>query len=1370
MKPRNFIFRSTVLASFVVALTSISSTRAASDAWDGSADSIWATATNWLTDTAAPGAGETATFNGAGNGGTTIDLGAGVTLGSLVFDTSSAAPYTLGSGAVGSQTLTLGTAGNAITMNAGVANNQLVNSKLALTVTRTTGNAATYYGVTNNSATNSLTLAGGISASTAGVKVLNPTGIGNTAISGAITSGTGNMSLFKTGTGTLTLSGGATFSGNGVRDGASFDSSAVFREGTTILSGGTYGNSNGELVVGGVATHGGAGTNTTLQLDNAAVLNSVTWLSVGRGNGTGSATSNLILNGTSSISCANMSTGFNAGNGANMPAGGVTLNGTSSLTNAGISHIGESAGSNIALTVNGGTFSSGGDFNIGTNGTGKLELNSGTVNVGTTAEKWMSIGRAGGSAGTVTINGGTLNLNGNTDLRFSSAGGGGTNVVTMNGGAIVGSSGSFLDLNRGGDTTANNTFNLNGGTLTIAGIETVDDGETAVFNFNGGTVKPLVASTTFINLGGASQRVNVRDNGGIIDTNGINVTVPQALQHSNVAGDNPTDGGLAKQGVGTLTLSGASTYNGPTTVSAGTLKVTGNIQASPLTLGAATLSGTGTIGIVNVNNTAAVLTNGDGNTNPLLLDSLAFTTTGTVNANLSSSLSPSLDLIGDLHIGSGFTVNVTTAPAWVAGTTYDLIRYGTLSGSLGSITKGAIAGLGARQTATIVDTGSAIGLAIAGDAPVWTGLQSGDWTTAAIAGSKNWKLQSAGTPADFLNNDQVLFDDSAGGTTNINISAANVQVATVVFDNDGVDNSGLDYTISSTGGFGIADGSGPSTLTKSGLGTVTLTTTNTYTGATAINKGTLRLGDGTTDGDIASSASITNKGTLIFNRSAGSFTYGNVISGFGSIEKNGAGTQILAGDNTISGGITINAGTLQVGNGGSTGTLGSSVVANNASLVFNRSNAFTLGNAIGGTGSLSQTGTGAVTISGNNSYSGGTTINSGSTILIGANNALGTGTVTLANGATLGTNPGGALPNAINTPTGGTVTFTTSGANLTLNGNISGSGNINRTATGAAATVYLGGDNSGFSGTFTVENNGNAATRFTSANGGSANAKWVNNNPTNGRVTLEFGGGSAQFGSLTGTGFFSAQLAGTCAMEVGNLGLNETYSGVLNQVGAGTLAVTKVGSGTWTLTGNNAYTGATTVNGGVLATAGNSIPNTGKLVINGGKVQATGTEVVDTLFFRGVQQAAGTWGATGSGAAHIDDARFAGVTGVISVTTAPVAGYASWAAANAPGQTMDQDHDNDGVDNGIEYFMGLSDSSFTNNPAPTGGSVTWPMGITYTGVYGTDYEVQSSTDLVNWTKVDEGTGDNKVTVNAGTSVVYDMPAGGKRFVRVVVRN
>src|SRR4051794_37443272 len=86
-------------ATLIVATFAAPSAFATSDAWDGSTDGTWATTTNWLTDPAVvPGTGDTATFNAA-SAFTTINLGTGVTLGSLSFDTASAAAYTIGSGA-----------------------------------------------------------------------------------------------------------------------------------------------------------------------------------------------------------------------------------------------------------------------------------------------------------------------------------------------------------------------------------------------------------------------------------------------------------------------------------------------------------------------------------------------------------------------------------------------------------------------------------------------------------------------------------------------------------------------------------------------------------------------------------------------------------------------------------------------------------------------------------------------------------------------------------------------------------------------------------------------------------------------------------------------------------------------------------------------------------------------------------------------------------------------------------------------------------------------------------------------------------------------------------------------------------------------
>ncbi|MCX6878600.1 MAG: Ig-like domain repeat protein [Verrucomicrobia bacterium] len=115
----------------------------------------------------------------------------------------------------------------------------------------------------------------------------------------------------------------------------------------------------------------------------------------------------------------------------------------------------------------------------------------------------------------------------------------------------------------------------------------------------------------------------------------------------------------------------------------------------------------------------------------------------------------------------------------------------------------------------------------------------------------------------------------------------------------------------------------------------------------------------------------------------------------------------------------------------------------------------------------------------------------------------------------------------------------------------------------------------------------------------------------------------------------------------------------------------------------------------------------------------------------------------------------------LTIQVAPGNTFTSWANANnASGQTPDQDHDNDGVANGIEYFMGQTGSSFTALPGlDATNKVTWTMDPAYQGTY----EVQTSPDLVTWTNVDPR------PVPAGGNLSYLLPTGlGKQFVRLLV--
>ncbi len=156
----------------------------------------------------------------------------------------------------------------------------------------------------------------------------------------------------------------------------------------------------------------------------------------------------------------------------------------------------------------------------------------------------------------------------------------------------------------------------------------------------------------------------------------------------------------------------------------------------------------------------------------------------------------------------------------------------------------------------------------------------------------------------------------------------------------------------------------------------------------------------------------------------------------------------------------------------------------------------------------------------------------------------------------------------------------------------------------------------------------------------------------------------------------------------------------------------------------------------------------------------TGTRTVASLTLGGVAKTApGTYGSVASGADFQDDTYFTtGSTGTVTVGGA--SGFATWATANATGQTPDQDHDNDGVDNGIEYFMGQSGSSFTAMPGLDGtNTVTWTMDPAYDGTY----EVQTSPDLGIWTNVDPK------PLPSGGNLSYTLPSGlGKRFVRLLV--
>ncbi|MCR2635670.1 autotransporter outer membrane beta-barrel domain-containing protein [Salmonella enterica] len=232
---------------------------------------------------------------------------------------------------------------------------------------------------------------------------------------------------------------------------------------------------------------------------------------------------------------------------------------------------------------------------------------------------------------------------------------------------------------------------------------------------------------------------------------------------------------------------------------------------------------------------------------------------------------------------------------------------------------------------------------------------------------------------------------------------------------DVTDNATLELN---TGGDFINNIGGTGRVEKSGDDALTLSGSNTYTGGTTINDGTLIA----TSVDALGSGDVTDNAVLELN-TGGDFI--NNIGGTGRVEKSGDDTLTLSGSNSYTGGTLISGGTLVATN---VDALGSGDVTDNATLELNTGGTFD--NAISGSGQVVKSGDETLTLSGANSYTGGTLI-SGGTLVATSVEALGSGDVT--DNAVLELNTGGTFDNAISgsgqVVKSGDKTLTLSGAN-----------------------------------------------------------------------------------------------------------------------------------------------------------------------------------------------------------------------------------------------------------------------------------------------------------------------------------------------------
>lgn len=1229
--------------------------------WDTSATNWWnGTAdTNWATNTTT---GDTAVF--AGTAGT-VTLGAAINALGLQFTTEG---YTLtggtlglGRGGIDASALTSGTTtiGSNLLLSGAQQWNVGAGGTLAVTgtVTRNTGSSV------NFSTSGTINVTGSGLANTNGIlggwaTVGNGGGSGATA-DWATVDGSGNVVTYTgytdVASGDQTGAGASAENWRTVNTGAQTNlttsatlNSLVVRSDFSVSSGATMTLGSGGLILSGISrwikNDGNGSTVGTGQITSGLASGE---LFVDVASSTADATNwriwtKIVDNGTTPVTLVKTGPGYVRLENANTYTGGTILNsGTIFLSNNGASGGSGQLGTGT-VTLNGGTLNLNAanlanNFVVPTGATATIDNagNNGTLSGGFSGAGTLTIQNTSNTNLSENVSGdwsgftGTLNYNtGNRVVNFfagasmdlSHAAVNFTNTGNLtnssfrtSGTTKLGSLSGFgyLDVvgtveigNLNTSTTFSGIIRDNGsagaikkvgtGTLTLSGASsytgatTVNAGTLQIGNGTAGSIATTSAvsiasgaTLAFNQANGATFSNAIADEGAVRGAQGSGIT-------NTLSGVISGAGGVTQNSVGTMNLSGVNTYTGATLVNAGTLGLTGagSIEATSgitvngatatfltsssaavtpvvtVTLGKAGGSGGATLGTVNVadNSGAGILTGAGGlNITSLTLDG-ATTFSWSGNAQLSVATFTINSSASSITIGSSV--------AWTSSATpYTLLSASTIGGTgagLGAFTLGDVTanftGLTPRQTATAAISGNTITVTVSGDNyPKWTGNESSAWNTTA---TNNWQLVNGGAVTTFINGDQVLFDDTASQGT-VTINDGNVSVGGVTFNN-----STLDYTVSGANGV-----TGVGGLTKSGTGTVTLDTVNSYTGGNTINAGAL------------------------------------IVTG------------------TLGGGATtINGGTLQMGNGGTTGSFGdASAITNNGSLMFNRSNNLVQGTDFGtisGTGSVTKAGAGTLTLGGANSYSGGTTIDAG-TVIFGNNTAFGSGAVTL-NGGGLKASSGVTLANNIVVASAANIDM--AGNNTGLAGNISGSAALTFTTSGAASTAALSGDNSGYTGTITFNNNN--AVSFNAASAGSAGAAWVFNDGAFDRVRINVGNGTINFGSIAGVGQMQNDTAGTTStLSVGALGTDTTFSGTMKDNGTGKLALAKIGAGTLTLIGANNYTGGTTINAGTLKVNGTVV---GAVTVNSSGTLA-GTGAVGTLGTGAVTLNAGGAIAPGNG-------------------------------------------------------------------------------------------------------------------------------------------
>ncbi|EDW4655461.1 autotransporter outer membrane beta-barrel domain-containing protein [Salmonella enterica subsp. enterica] len=883
----------------------------------------------------------------------------------------------------------------------------------------------------------------------------------------------------------------------------------------------------------------------------------------------------------------------------------------------------------------------GGDFDNAISGSGQV-VKSG--------DETLTLSGANSYTGGTTISGGTLvasnvealgtgDITDNATLEMNTGGDFANNIGGT--GSVVKSGDKTLTLSGANSYTGGTT--ISGGTLVASNVEALGSGDVtdnATLELNtggdfanniGGTGSVVKSGDKTLTLSGTNSYTGgTTISGGTLVANNVEAlgtgdVTDNATLELNTGGDFDNaisgSGQVVKSGDKTLTLSGANSYSGATTISGGTLIAT---HVNALGTGAIDnrasllLDASGQLTVTDLTTESGGNTEiGAGST--LQATTLTQKSDSTLTINLNSntvdpvihaasqvSLAGTLDITGvgdvldsdpastdDLDtftlIASDKTIAGDFEKLTVAGMDADLADFITVDGRIDDTGKQyelttALTWYADRDDA-VTDAHGTFNLTNAdGSFAVNTVLENVDATLdpASATGWDGTSLIKQGAGTLILNAENTY----TGGTT---ISGGTLVATNVdaLGSGDVTDDATLELN---TGGTFDNAISGSGQVVKSGDGALTLSGANSYSGGTLISDGTLVA----SNVEALGTGDVTDDAVLELN-TGGDFD--NAISGSGQVVKSGDETLTLSGSNTYTGGTLISGGTLVASN---VEALGSGDVTNDAVLELNTGGTFD--NVISGSGQVVKSGDDALTLSGANTYTGGTTINDG-TLVATSVDALGTGDVT--DNATLELNTGGTFDNAISgsgqVVKSGDKMLTLSGANSYSGGTLISDGTL------VASNVES-------LGTGDVTNNAtlelNTGGDFTNNISGSGQVV------KSGDETLTLSGSNTYTG---GTTINDGTLVATSVEALGSgdvtndavLALN-TGGDFANNIG-GTGSVVKSGDETLTLSGTNSYTGGTTISGGTLVATNVEALGTGDVTNNATLELNTGGDFTNNI-------------------------------------------------------------------------------------------------------------------------------------------------------------